>query len=159
MLSRSKTAAEASKEIADTKLTEKARRRLRDESRLKKEKGRVKDVLLGEKKHIVVPAVGTLEGAVEGEGKAKEVAHTVVESGPSAAEIAAQERRLRKTAQRGVVKLFNAVRAAQVKGEEEARSMREKGVVGMDKRGEGIERMGRGAFLELVGAGGKEKGK
>ena len=38
-----------------------------------------------------------------------------------AGEIAEQEKRLRKIAQRGVVKLFNAVRAAQVRGERQPR--------------------------------------
>lgn len=46
------------------------------------------------------------------------------------------EKRLRKTAQRGVVKLFNAVRAAQIKGEEGSRVVKSKGVVGIAKREE-----------------------
>lgn len=66
-----------------------------------------------------------------------------------------QERRLRKTAQRGVVKLFNAVRAAQVKGEEAGRERRG----GREAREERVREMGREGFLELVaGGGGKTKG-
>lgn len=36
----------------------------------------------------------------------------------------------------GVVKLFNAVRAAQIKGEEASRQVKQKGVVGMGAREE-----------------------
>lgn len=46
------------------------------------------------------------------------------------------EKRLRKTAQRGVIKLFNAVRAAQIKGEEGSRVLKSEGVVGIAKREE-----------------------
>ena len=76
--------------------------------------------------------------------------------GPSAAEILEQERRLRKTAQRGVVKLFNAVRAAQVKGEQAAREARAKGMVGMGRREEKVGEMSREGFLALVAGGGKK---
>jgi len=66
-----------------------------------------------------------------------------------------QERRLRKTAQRGVVKLFNAVRAAQVKGEEAGRERRG----GREAREERVREMGREGFLELVAGGvGKKDG-
>lgn len=41
----------------------------------------------------------------------------------------------------GVVKLFNAVRAAQIKGEEASRQVKKKGVVGMGAREE------KGKFL------------
>jgi len=54
-----------------------------------------------------------------------------------------------------VVKLFNAVRAAQVRSEDAARKAREDGMVGIQKREEKISEMGRNAFLEMVGAGGK----
>lgn len=47
-----------------------------------------------------------------------------------------KERRLRKVAQRGVVKLFNAVRAAQVKGELAEREVESKGVVSVADRKE-----------------------
>ena len=70
-----------------------------------------------------------------------------------AAVIREQEKKLRKTAQRGVVKLFNAVRAAQIKGEEAAR---QGGAAGRKK--ERVAEMSKEGFLELV-AGGGEKGK
>ncbi len=45
-----------------------------------------------------------------------------------------KRKRLRKIAQRGVVKLFNAVRAAQVRGEEAARAEQKKGTIGIEER-------------------------
>ncbi|KAI9765317.1 MAG: hypothetical protein M1840_007516 [Geoglossum simile] len=68
------------------------------------------------------------------------------------------EKRLRKTAQRGVVKLFNAVRAAQVKGEEAAREARKAGVVGEGRRKERVNGMSKKGFLELI-AGGSDTAK
>lgn len=79
-----------------------------------------------------------------------------VESG-EAGETAELEKRLRKIAQRGVVKLFNAVRAAQVKGEEAAREERKKGTVGVGQREEKINEVSKQSFLELIN--GKGKGK
>ena len=61
-----------------------------------------------------------------------------------------EEKRLRKTAQRGVVKLFNAVRQAQVRGEEAAKTA--KGTRG--RREEKIGEMSKKGFLELVAGGG-----
>lgn len=90
------------------------------------EKGRVKDVLLG------TDAVG---GGAEGEG--------------SVGEMMEQERRLRKTAQRGVVKLFNAVRAAQVKGEEAAKKGGAPG-----RKENRVTEMSKVGFLELIAGGG-----
>lgn len=99
---------------------------MREDRKLELEKGRVKDVLLG------TDAVG--DGVV-GEG--------------SVGEMVEQERRLRKTAQRGVVKLFNAVRAAQVKGEEAAKKG---GAPGRKK--ERVTEMSKVGFLELIAGGG-----
>ncbi|KAH0563222.1 hypothetical protein GP486_002208 [Trichoglossum hirsutum] len=65
------------------------------------------------------------------------------------------EKRLRKTAQRGVVKLFNAVRAAQVKGEEAEREARKAGVVGEGRRKEKANEMSKKGFLDLITGGGK----
>ena len=45
-----------------------------------------------------------------------------------------RERQLRKIAQRGVVRMFNAVRAAQVKSEEAQAEMKKKGVIGVGTR-------------------------
>jgi len=65
-----------------------------------------------------------------------------------------EEKRLRKTAQRGVVKLFNAVRAAQVKGEEASREARAKGLVGQGRREERVNEMSKKGFLDLIAGGG-----
>lgn len=67
-----------------------------------------------------------------------------------AGEVAEEEKRLRKIAQRGVVKLFNAVRAAQVKGEEAAREARKKGMVGYANREAKINEMSKQGFLDLI---------
>lgn len=68
-----------------------------------------------------------------------------------------EEKRLRKTAQRGVVKLFNAVRQAQVRAEE----ARKESKVVRGSRGRKEERMGemsKKGFLEMVAGGGGEGG-
>ncbi|EEH42675.2 uncharacterized protein PADG_07495 [Paracoccidioides brasiliensis Pb18] len=79
-----------------------------------------------------------------------------VETG-EAGEMAEQEKRLRKIAQRGVVKLFNAVREAQVRGEELAREERRKrGIVGMAEREKAVNEVCKQGFLDLInGKGGK----
>ncbi|KAL9117773.1 MAG: hypothetical protein Q9187_005685 [Circinaria calcarea] len=149
VLARSKTAIQASHELAESKLETKARRALRDQKRKESEKGRIKDVLLGDRvSSSIADAASKDTGMAAGEDT----------SGMSAAQIAAQERRLRKTAQRGVVKLFNAVRAAQVKGEEAAREARGKGLVGRGRREEKVGEMSKKGFLDLI-AGGGETGK
>lgn len=75
-----------------------------------------------------------------------------------AGETAEQEKRLRKMAQRGVIKLFNAVRAAQVRGEEAAREERRKRtIVGMGEREKAVNEVSKQGFLELIhGKGGKK---
>lgn len=67
-----------------------------------------------------------------------------------AGEVAEEEKKLRKIAQRGVVKLFNAVRAAQVRGEEAAREERRKGTVGIANREAKINEMSKQGFLDLI---------
>ncbi|RMZ85868.1 hypothetical protein DV737_g484, partial [Chaetothyriales sp. CBS 132003] len=66
----------------------------------------------------------------------------------------AEEKRLRKTAQRGVVRLFNAVRAAQVRAAEQAskdrRGQGAEAVVGMEKREARAREMSRDAFLQKM---------
>lgn len=142
VLARSRDAEQANLEISEGRLEAKAKRKLREEKRQAKERGHVKDILLGERASI---PTATLE--------------TPAAETPdmSAAEIAEQERRLRKTAQRGVVKLFNAVRAAQVRTEQATKAVRAKGVVGHQQREEKVGEMGRQAFLDMVSAGGKAK--
>jgi len=125
VLSRSKTAADANKTLADERLETKARAQIRAERKSLLEKGRVRDVL-----------------GLETEG---------VETG----KVLEEERRLKKTAQRGVVKLFNAVRAAQVKAEGAQREAREQGVVGIGKREERVNEMSKQGFLDLISSGGK----
>jgi hypothetical protein len=67
-----------------------------------------------------------------------------------AGETAEEEKRHRKVAQRGVVKLFNAVRAAQVRGEEAAREERRKGTIGMEERKKAVNEVSKQSFLELI---------
>ncbi|KAK6434177.1 pre-60S ribosomal particles component [Oleoguttula sp. CCFEE 5521] len=126
VLSRSKSAAEANRSIADSKLETKARAQIRGEKRHLMNKGRVEDVL-----------------GLETEG---------VDTG----KVMEEEKRLKKTAQRGVVKLFNAVRAAQVKAEGAMAQARQEGVVGMGKREERVNEMSKQGFLDLISGGGKE---
>lgn len=73
-----------------------------------------------------------------------------------AGEVAEEEKRLRKIAQRGVVKLFNAVRAAQVRGEEAAKAEKKKGTIGLDERAKAANEISKQGFLELIGG---KKGK
>ena len=126
VLSRSKSAADANKSLSDAKLEQKARAQIRAEKKQALDKGRVKDVL-------------ALEAADVDTGVLLE-----------------EEKTLRKTAQRGVVKLFNAVRAAQVKAEEGVRQARTEGVVGMRKREERVVEMSKQGFLDLISSGGKQ---
>ncbi|KAF2192072.1 Rrp15p-domain-containing protein [Zopfia rhizophila CBS 207.26] len=127
ILSRSKSAQETNKALSDHKLTLKAHRTLLAEKKAALEKGRVKDVLGLDKEDI------------------------------STADIVAEEKKLRRTAQKGVIKLFNAVRAAQVKGEMAEKEARQKGVVGMTKREEKIKEMSKQGFLDMIAGGGKKK--
>ncbi|KAI9706905.1 MAG: hypothetical protein M1820_004684 [Bogoriella megaspora] len=126
VLSRSKDASEASKQLADSRLEYRAKNKLREDKKAALEKGRVKDVL------------------------------GLNSADTSTAEIMEEEKRLRKTAQRGVIKLFNAVRAAQIKGEEAAKEARKTGVVGMANREEKVNEMSKKGFLDLIAAGGKK---
>lgn len=126
VLSRSKSAAEANKTIADEKLESKARAQIRAEKRAAAEKGRVSDVL-----GLKTPNVDT--GA-----------------------ILEEEKRLKKIAQRGVVFMFNAVRKAQVSAEEERKKVAGEGIVGMGKREERVNDMSKQGFLDLISSGGKQ---
>lgn len=136
VLARSAAAHEASKAAVDSALEAKARKQIRDEKRRAMEKGRVKDVLIA----TANDATGELE--------------------TSTGEILETEKRLRKVAQRGVVKLFNAVRAAQVKAAEAEKDSRKTGVIGMSQREEKVNQMSKKGFLELIasGGGGLKKG-
>jgi len=133
VLSRSVNAIQVSKEITDLALEKKARHKLRSEKREALDKGRVKDVL----------GASTAFDAANGKGQ-----------GVSVQETMELEKKLRKTAQRGVVKLFNAVRAAQIKGEEAAKEARTKGLVGTGRREERVNEMSKKGFLDLIAGGG-----
>lgn len=126
VLSRSAAATAASKEMVEQRLEAKARRQMNAEKRQALERGRVKDVLGLDSTDV------------------------------STADIQEQERRLKKTAQRGVVKLFNAVRAAQVKGELAREDAKKEGVVGMAQREERVNEMSKKGFLDLIAGGGKK---
>lgn len=128
VLSRSTDAQSAARAAADSVLDVKARRHLKDQKMKALERGRVRDV--------VAPEVG---------------------SGRSVADVMEEERRLRKVAQRGVVKLFNAVRAAQVKAGEAERKGKDERVIGMGKREERVNEMSKKGFLDLIASGGGKK--
>ncbi|KAL2117922.1 hypothetical protein VTJ04DRAFT_7582 [Mycothermus thermophilus] len=155
IVARSAAAAERARQAADTALEAKARKRLREKKRLAMEKGRVRDVLVASTRRTLNLATGEIievpdvdaEGVTKGEPK-------------TTGEIMAMERRLRKVAQRGVVKLFNAVRAAQVKAAEAERQARKEGIVGVKRKEEKVSEMSRKGFLDLIasGGGGLKKG-
>ena len=143
VLARSAVAKEAAHALAEGKLETKARKALRQEKKSLADKGRVRNVVLGDR--ATSSNLGPAGLDEQGYGEGQEA---------TAAEILEQERRLRKTAQRGAVKLFNAVRAAQVRGEEARREARKAGVVGAKRKEERVGEMGRKAFLDLVAGGG-----
>lgn len=139
VLARSAAAHETSKAVQDSALEAKAKRQMREQKRRAQEKGRVRDVLVATAAEVTpkdeVPAVTT-------------------------ADILAAEAKLRKVAQRGVVKMFNAVRAAQVKSGEAERATKQAGVIGMARREEKVNEMSKKGFLDLLasGGGGLKKG-
>ncbi|CAH0059011.1 unnamed protein product [Clonostachys solani] len=130
VLARSTDAVEASKAVLDNALEAKARKQMRDQKRKALEKGRVKDVLVATKN----------ESTGEFETTTSEIMET--------------ERRLRKVAQRGVVKLFNAVRAAQVAAVEADKGVKKQGVIGMNQREEKVNELSKKGFLDLIASGG-----
>lgn len=135
VLSRSAAAHEASKAAVDIALEAKARRKLKEQKRVALEKGRIKDILVA----------------------------TVDESGEpemTTSKILEIEKALRKTAQKGVIRMFNAVRAAQVQAAEAERAVRKEGVIGVKTREEKVNEMSKKGFLELIasGGGGLKKG-
>ena len=129
VLSRSKEASAAVKEINESKLEAKVRQQLREEKRERLDKGRVKDVM------------GWDDASVSTE------------------KIMELEKRYKKIAQRGVVRLFNAIRSAQVAGEQAALEVQRQGVVGIDQREQKVNEMSKKGFLELIAGGGAGKSK
>ncbi|KAK4114611.1 Rrp15p-domain-containing protein [Canariomyces notabilis] len=147
IVARSGAAAEQARQAVDAALEAKARKRLREQKRLAMEKGRVRDVLVASTTRTLNVATGEIEEVPE-------------EGAQTTAQILEMEKRLRKVAQRGVVKLFNAVRAAQVKAAEAEREARKEGIVGVKRREEKVTEMSRKGFLDLIasGGGGLKKG-
>lgn len=129
VLSRSVAAHEASKAAVDIALEAKARRKLKEQKRVALEKGRIKDVL-----------VATIDESGEPE--------------MTTSEILAIEKALRKTAQRGVIRMFNAVRAAQVQAADAEKSVRKEGIIGGKSKEEKINEMSKKGFLDLIASGG-----
>ncbi|KAL9016664.1 MAG: hypothetical protein Q9185_005991 [Variospora sp. 1 TL-2023] len=143
VLARSSSALAANTAIRESALEKRARQQLRAEKKALLEKGRVRDVLLGDGGGGGRGTTATVTGVGEGE-----------EEEGQAAKIMAEEKKLKKLAQRGVVKLFNAVRMAQVRGEEARKEALAKGVVGAKRREQRVGEMSKKGFLELVASGG-----
>lgn len=131
VLSRSVDAHKAAQAITDTALEGKAKKLQRVQKLAALEKGRVRNVLVASRNE----STGELEA--------------------STGQVMEKERQLRKVAQRGVVKLFNAVRAAQVRGIEAERESRKDGFVGVTSRKDKVTDMSRKGFLDLIAGGGK----
>jgi mitochondrial fusion and transport protein UGO1 len=123
VLSRSKAASEANKAVTDSKLDAAARAQIRSERKQALQKGRTTDLL------------GLGDAGVD-TGKVME-----------------EEKRLKKVAQRGVVKLFNAVRAAQVGAEKAAKESSQSGVVGRKQKDERVSEMSKEGFLQMISKG------
>ncbi|RKF84066.1 putative ribosomal rna-processing protein 15 [Golovinomyces cichoracearum] len=138
VLARSAEAQQASKKISELALESAVKQKIRGDKKEALEKGRVRDVL---------GANMSFDAANNANSRLPE---------KSFQETLENERRMRKTAQRGVIKLFNAVRAAQIKGEEAAREARSKGIVGQQSKEEKINNMSKKGFLELIAKGGGE---
>jgi hypothetical protein len=147
VLAGSAAAHAASRAITDSALEVKARKQLRENKRLAKEKGRVRDVL------APIPAASAVTTTEELD-EAPVARRNGVSEGVTTAQILETEKRLRKVAQRGVIKLFNAVRVAQVKAAEAERTARSEGVVGQGAREERVTEMTRKGFLDLIAQGG-----
>ncbi|KAM0671013.1 hypothetical protein MY8738_000349 [Beauveria namnaoensis] len=143
VLARSAAAHETSRAVLDSALEAKAKRALREQKRKAQEKGRVRDVLLAPVAVAPAPA---------GPGREEKPEVTT-------GDILAAEAKLRKVAQRGVVKMFNAVRAAQVKSTEAERATRQAGVIGMARREEKVNEMSKKGFLDLLASGGSALNK
>ncbi|CRK24077.1 hypothetical protein BN1708_003768 [Verticillium longisporum] len=140
VLARSASAHENAKQAADAALEHKARRLVRLQKREAMEKGRVKDVLIAT--------------------NADKAGDAAADAASSTGSVLEFERRQRKVAQRGVVKLFNAVRAAQVKASEADRAAKKDGVVAHSQKVAKVTELSQKGFLDhLVAAGsGMKKG-
>ncbi|OLL26354.1 Ribosomal RNA-processing protein 15 [Neolecta irregularis DAH-3] len=63
------------------------------------------------------------------------------------------EKKLRKTAQQGVIQLFNAIRASQIKSEVVSKQVKEQGVCGIDQRQDQVVELSKASFLDLIKKG------
>lgn len=61
---------------------------------------------------------------------------------------------VRQVAQRGVVKLFNAVRASQVTAAEATKEAKREGRVSSNQKQEKVTQMSKKGFLDLIASGG-----
>ncbi|KAA8910441.1 Rrp15p-domain-containing protein [Sphaerosporella brunnea] len=61
-----------------------------------------------------------------------------------------KERMLKSIARSGVAKLYNAVRAAQIKGEAAAKETKKEGVIGLGNREAKVTEMSKQGFLDLI---------
>ncbi|EGX52683.1 hypothetical protein AOL_s00007g466 [Orbilia oligospora ATCC 24927] len=111
----------AAHDISDQKLEAKAKRLISQQKREALEKGRVKDII------------------------PKDDA-----TGEEVKNVLEKEKALRKIAQRGVIKLFNAVRAAQVKGEEARKDGKLKGTLGIDTKNKNVTEISKESFLDMI---------
>ncbi|PKS10698.1 hypothetical protein jhhlp_002454 [Lomentospora prolificans] len=125
VLARSADAQSSARAAADSVLEVKARKHMKEEKLKALEKGRIRDVM--------APEEGT---------------------GRTMTDVLDDERRLRRVAQRGVVKLFNAVRAAQTKAAEASKKGKDEGIIGMNRREEKVNEMSKKGFLDLIASGG-----
>ncbi|TGZ81104.1 Rrp15p-domain-containing protein [Ascodesmis nigricans] len=75
----------------------------------------------------------------------------------AAARALAKERLLKGVARSGVARLYNAIRAAQVKAEEATKTAKKEGMVGIKNREEKVTEMSKQGFLDLIQSTAKPK--
>ncbi|QPG75120.1 hypothetical protein FOA43_002463 [Brettanomyces nanus] len=79
------------------------------------------------------------------------------EDGEAAKEALTKERKLRKVAQRGVIKLFNAILVSQTQSEATSRALNNsRGYVSSSKKQEAVAEVSKERFLDMVQAAGKK---
>ncbi|KAL8294832.1 hypothetical protein RB597_008284 [Gaeumannomyces tritici] len=153
VLARSAEAHEAARLAVDSALEAKAHRKMAEQRRLALDKGRVRDVLVATNNNNGDGGVEEKKDGGDGDERRQATAAATTTT-TTTSEMLEAEKRLRKVAQRGVIKLFNAVRAAQVKAADAQRAVRADGVVGMNRREEKVTEMTKKGFLDLIAAGG-----
>jgi hypothetical protein len=152
VLARSADAAARSRALADAQLEAKARRKLKVDKQAAKDRGRVRDVLLPAPAGRELATVGEEDG-----GRALGVgAELLMVDAETAASVAATERRMRKIAHRGVVRMFNAMRAAQERATEAEKAVRAEGLIGSQRKEKKVLDMSRSGFLDLIASGGSK---